>query len=88
MVNFLTLSELYHDAHAKENPQMENLVTSLPERLCKAVQERDLPNKIIPEIEEMTNDVRGSTVFDVLESLDEKLKDNAKFLRSYIHETN
>ena len=54
MVNLLELSGLYYDALAKENPQMENLVTSLPERLCKAVQERDLPN-IVPEIEEMTN---------------------------------
>ena len=81
MVNLLALSGLYYDALAKENSQMENLVTSLPERLCKAVQERDLPN-IVPEIEEMTNAVRDSTVFDVLESFDEKLKDNAKFLRS------
>ena len=49
---------------------MENLVTSLPERLCKAVQDRDLPNKV-PEIEEMTNTVRDPTVFDVLESFDQ-----------------
>ena len=52
MVNLLALSGLYYDALAKENPQMENLVTSFPERLCKAVQERDLPN-IVPEIEEI-----------------------------------
>ena len=32
----------------------------------------------------MTNAVRDSTVFDVLKSFDEKLKDNAKFLRSYM----
>ena len=83
MVNLLVLSGLYYDALAKENPQMENLVTSLHERLYKAVQERDLPN-IVPEIEEMTNAVRDSTVFDVLESFDEKLTDNAKFLRSYM----
>ena len=83
MVNLLALSGLYYDALAKENPQMENLVTSLLERLCKAVQERDLPN-IVPEIEDMTNAIRDSTVFDVLESFDKKLKDNAKFLRSYM----
>ena len=83
MVNLLALSGSYYDGLAKENPQMENLITSLPERLCKAVQEQDLPN-IVPEIEEMTNAVRGSTVFDVLESSDEKLKDNTKFLRSYM----
>ena len=75
MVNLLALSGLYYDALAKENPQMENLVTSLPERLCKAVQERDLPN-IVPEIEEMTNAVHNSTVFDV--------QDHAKFLCSYM----
>ena len=86
MVNLLARSGLYFDALAKENPQMENLVTSLPERLCKAVQERDLPN-IVPEIEEMTNAIRDSTVFDVLESSDKKLKDNAKFLRSYMKQT-
>ena len=83
MVNYLPPSGLCYDALAKENPQMENLVTSLPERLCKAVQERDLPN-IVPEIEEMTNAVRDSKVFDVLEAFDEKLKDNEKFLRSYM----
>ena len=65
IVNLLALSGLYYDVLAKENPQMENLVTSLPERLCKALQEQDLPN-IVPEIEEMTNAVRDSTVFDVL----------------------
>ena len=32
----------------------------------------------------MTNAGRDSTVFDVLESFDEKLNDNAKFLRSYM----
>ena len=65
---------------------MENLVTSLPERLCKAVQERDMPN-IVLEIEKMKNAIHDSTVFDVLESFDEKLKDNAKFLRSYMKQT-
>ena len=46
MVNLLVLSGLYYDALAKENPQIENLVTSLPESLFK---ERDLPNIVTNE---------------------------------------
>ena len=65
---------------------MQRLVTSLPERLYKAVQDRDMPNKV-PEIEEVTNAVRDPTVFDVLESFDEKLTRQCK-ISSFIHETN
>ena len=43
-MNLLALAESYYDAIAKDNTEIENLVTYIPECLRMAVQKRDLDN--------------------------------------------
>ena len=82
-MNILALSGLYYEAIAKDNSEIENLVASTPERLCIAVRKRDLEN-ITSEIGDMTTAILDSTLFDILDSFDEKLNETAKFLGSYM----
>ena len=60
LVNFLALSGLYYGAITKDNTEIENLVASIPERLCMVVRKRDLAN-ITSEILDMTTAILDST---------------------------
>ena len=83
LVNLWALSGLYYEVIAKDNTEIENLVSSISERLCMAVRKRDLEN-ITPEVGDMTTAILDSTLFDILGSFDEKLNETAQFLRSYM----
>ena len=51
-----------------------------------AVQKRDLDNNA-SEIRDMTAAILYSTLFDILDSFDEKLNETAKFLCLYMKQT-
>ena len=51
-----------------------------------AVRKRDLEN-ITSEIGDMTTAILDSILFDILDSFEEKLNETAKFLHSYMKQT-
>ena len=84
-VSLLALSALYYDAIAKDNTETENLVAAIIQCLRIDVRKRDL--NVSSEIGDMTTAILDSTLFDTLDSFDEKLNETAKFFCSHMKQT-
>ena len=74
----MALSGLYYEANAKDNTEIENLVASVPERLCMAVRKGDLEN-IASETGDMITAILDSTLFDILDSFEKNLMELQNF---------